>query len=106
MPSPAERQYLRDIKRNRWIQTPDYLRALRLREGLTLAALGKLIGRKHGLVCDLEKGRRLLTTDLAERYAWALDEPDARELVGRVINDRLERDGVSFRVSRAGLKPI
>lgn len=45
--------------------------------GMTQAALGEKLGLSRQFVCDLEKGRRLVSVEMASQVAKAIKEPVA-----------------------------
>lgn len=74
------------------------IEALRFRDGITQAALAKRIGVSRQYLCDVEKGRRLVSPEQAARFAKAFGHP-ARVLVQLALQDAIRASGLKFRVA-------
>lgn len=72
--------------------------ALRGRDGLSLTALASRIGISKQYLCDVEKGRRLASTEQAARFARAFKHPPAL-FVRLALQDDVRASGLKLRVT-------
>jgi antitoxin HigA-1 len=79
------------------------VRRARLDQELTLVDVARKTQASVSFVSDVEQGRRTLSPATAIRFAEALGE-DPTPWVERVLQERLDRAGVRYRV-RLELKP-
>ncbi len=71
--------------------------SLRLRDGLSQAGLAKKLKLSRQYVCDVEKGRRLVSLEQAARFAKAFGHPPA-VLVTLSVRDSIRQSGLKLRV--------
>ena len=71
--------------------------ATREGDGLTQTEFAKKLGLSRANLCDMEKGRRLISEEMAERFAEKLGE-SKEQFVRLAIQDRLRREGLRYRV--------
>jgi transcriptional regulator with XRE-family HTH domain len=72
--------------------------ALRVRDGITQAAFAKKIGFSRQYLCDVEKGRRLVSLEQAARFAKAFGHP-ASVLVQLALQDAVRASGLKLKVA-------
>jgi transcriptional regulator with XRE-family HTH domain len=72
--------------------------ALRLRDGFTQAAFAKKLGFSRQYLCDVEKGRRLVSPEQAARFAKAFGHP-ASVLVQLAFQDAVREVGLKLKVT-------
>src|SRR5438132_10496525 len=72
--------------------------ALRVRDELTQAGFAKRIGISRQYLCDVEKGRRLVSPEQAARFAKAFGHP-ARVLVQLALQDAVRASGLALKVT-------
>jgi len=72
--------------------------ALRVRDEITQSVLAKKIGISRQYLCDLEKGRRLVSPEQAARFAKAFGHPP-RVLVQLALQDSIRASGLKLRVA-------
>ena len=70
----------------------------RLCEEISQAELGARIGASRAYVCDVEKGRRIVTPERALEFAVALGMPP-NLYVRLALQDALNRAGINLSVS-------
>ena len=75
----------------------EFLRSWRLSEELSLREFGKLIGLSIANLCDIEKGRKGVSPEKAEKIAKALKVPPAL-LVRLSIEESLLAVGLKYQV--------
>jgi DNA-binding XRE family transcriptional regulator len=63
-----------------------FMRVTRERMEITQAEMAKKLGMARGTLCDIEKGRQLVSPDLAIKIARKLDLPE-RMAVGASLQD-------------------
>ena len=73
------------------------LASIRRLSGLTQLELAKKLGVSKQHVCDLEKGRKLVSPEKAAKYAKVLRHP-ARTLVQLALQDQVRKAGLKFNV--------
>ncbi|MGC1953036.1 MAG: helix-turn-helix transcriptional regulator [Gammaproteobacteria bacterium] len=73
------------------------LGAIREGEGWSQTRIGKLLGVSRAHICDIEKGRRLVTPDRAVRWAKALGYGE-KQFVRLALQDQLRAAGVNMKV--------
>lgn len=71
--------------------------AIREGEGWSQTHMGEILGVSRAHVCDIEKGRRLVTPDRAVRWAKALGYGE-RQFVRLALQDQLREAGVKMKV--------
>ena len=74
------------------------IEALRLRDEISQAAFAKKIGISRQYLCDVEKGRRLVSPEQAARFARAFGHPVAA-LVQLALQDAVRASGLKLRVA-------
>ena len=72
--------------------------ALRIRDEITQVALANKIGISRQYLCDVEKGRRLVSPGQAARFAKAFGHP-AHVLVQLALQDAVRAGGLNLRVA-------
>lgn len=72
--------------------------ALRVRDEITQVAFAKVIGISRQYLCDVEKGRRLVSPEQAARFAKAFGHP-AHVLVQLALQDAVRASGLTLKVS-------
>ena len=72
--------------------------ALRLRDEISQAAFARKIGISRQYLCDVEKGRRLVSLEQAARFAKALGHPPS-VLVQLAIQDSVRESGLKLKVT-------
>ncbi len=75
----------------------EFLRSWRLSEEMSLKDFGKLIGLSIANLCDIEKGRKGVSPEKAEKIAKALKVPPAL-LVRLSIEESLQSAGLKYQV--------
>jgi transcriptional regulator with XRE-family HTH domain len=73
------------------------LAAIRQGEGWSQTRMGEFLGVSRAHVCDIEKGRRLVTPDRAVRWAKALGYGE-KQFVRLALQDQLRAAGVKMKV--------
>jgi transcriptional regulator with XRE-family HTH domain len=73
------------------------LAAIREGEGWSQTRMGEFLGVSRAHVCDIEKGRRLVTPDRAVRWAKALGYGET-QFVRLALQDQLRAAGVKMKV--------
>lgn len=71
--------------------------ALRLRDGLSQTSFAKKIGISRQYLCDVEKGRRLVSPEQAARFAKAFGHPTS-VLVQLALQDSVRESGLNLKV--------
>lgn len=71
--------------------------AIREGEGLTQTEFAKKLGISRANLCDIEKGRRFISEEMAERFAEKLGE-SKEQFVRLAIQDRLNRANLQYTV--------
>ena len=74
------------------------LRAIRLGEEMTQEQFALLLGISKQYLCDLEKGRRVVSPKSAARYAKKLNYSE-KQFIRLCLQDLLKRDGFDLIVS-------
>ena len=69
-----------------------------MRDETTEVALAKKIGLSRQYLCDVEKGRRLVSPEQAARFAKAFGHPP-RLLVQLALQDSVSASGLDLRVA-------
>jgi transcriptional regulator with XRE-family HTH domain len=72
--------------------------ALRVRDEFTQAAFARKIGISRQYLCDVEKGRRLVSPEQAARFAKAFGHP-VSVLVQLGLQDAVRASGLNLRVA-------
>lgn len=72
--------------------------ALRTRDELSQAAFSSKLGISRQYLCDVEKGRRLVSPTQAARFAKAFGHPP-RVLVQLALQDSVRESGLNLKVS-------
>jgi transcriptional regulator with XRE-family HTH domain len=72
--------------------------ALRVGEELSQAAFARKLGVSRQYLCDVEKGRRLVSPEQAARFAEAFGHPP-NVLVRLALQDAVSASGLKLRVS-------
>lgn len=76
----------------------DAVEALRLRDGISQTAFAKKVGISRQYLCDVEKGRRLVSPAQAARFARAFGHPP-QALVQLALQDAVRSSGLKLRVA-------
>jgi transcriptional regulator with XRE-family HTH domain len=76
----------------------DALAAIRKCEDMSQAELARRAGVTRSTICDLEKGRRLPSPELAARYARILRHSD-KQFVRLALQDQLRKAGIKYQVT-------
>jgi transcriptional regulator with XRE-family HTH domain len=76
----------------------DAVEALRVRDEITQAAFAKKIGVSRQYLCDVEKGRRLVSPEQAARFARVFGHP-VGVLVQLALQDTIRASGLKLRVA-------
>jgi transcriptional regulator with XRE-family HTH domain len=72
--------------------------ALRTRDQLSQTDFAKKLGVSRQYLCDVEKGRRLVSPEQAAKFAKAFGHPPA-VLVKLALQDAVDSSGLKLRVS-------
>ena len=72
--------------------------SLRLRDGLSQTVFAKKLGISRQYLCDVEKGRRLVSPEQAARFAKAFGHP-ASVLVQLSLQDSVRESGLKLKVT-------
>ncbi len=72
--------------------------ALRLRDKITQSSLARKIGISRQYLCDIEKGRRLVSPEQAARIAKAFGHPP-HVLVQLALQDSVRESGLKLKVT-------
>jgi transcriptional regulator with XRE-family HTH domain len=75
----------------------EFLRTWRETEELTLKEFGKLLGISISNLCDIEKGRKGVSPEKADKIAKALDVPPPL-LIRLSIEDSLRAAGLNYEI--------
>ena len=75
----------------------EFLHAWRVSEEISLVDFGKLVGMSIANLCDIEKGRKGVSPEKAERIAKAIGVPQAL-LIRLSIEESLRAAGLKYRV--------
>jgi transcriptional regulator with XRE-family HTH domain len=70
------------------------IRSWRICESYTQEHCAELLGVKKAYICDVEKGRTLVSPSQAVKFAKIMGEPE-EGLMGIAIEDMLRRDGIT-----------
>jgi transcriptional regulator with XRE-family HTH domain len=88
-------------KRKRVARVPgtlaELVQAVRAKEGLSYTEMGALVGASRGALCDIERGRRLISAALAARWAEALGY-EAKPFVQLALQADIDAAGLKLRV--------
>lgn len=71
--------------------------SLRIRDGFSQVAFAKKLGLSRQYLCDVEKGRRLVSPEQAARFAKAFGHPPT-VLVRLALQDAVRESGLKLRV--------
>ena len=71
--------------------------AVREGDDLSQVDFAKKLGISRANLCDMEKGRRFISEEMAERFAEKLGE-SKEQFVRLAIQDRLAREGLHYRI--------
>ncbi len=74
------------------------IEGLRGRDELSQVALAKKLGLSRQYICDIEKGRRLVSPEQAGRFAKAFGHPPTI-LVQLALQDSVRASGLKLKVS-------
>jgi transcriptional regulator with XRE-family HTH domain len=72
--------------------------SLRMRDELSQVAFAKKIGISRQYLCDVEKGRRLVSPEQAARFAKAFGHPP-NVLVQLALQDSVRESGLKLKVT-------
>ena len=72
--------------------------ALRARDEISQTALSRKLGISKQYLCDIEKGRRLVSPTQAVRFAKVLGHP-AKVLVQLALQDSVHESGLKLKVN-------
>src|SRR5205809_8032894 len=72
--------------------------ALRARDRITQAGFAKKVGISRQYLCDVEKGRRLVSPEQAARFAKAFGHP-SHVLVQLALQDVIRESGLKLKVT-------
>jgi DNA-binding XRE family transcriptional regulator len=75
-----------------------FMRVARNSMGLTQEELGKKIGLSRGNVCDIEKGRQLISTELAVKVARKAGLPE-KLAIQACLQDQVNKAGYEAKVA-------
>jgi len=75
----------------------DFLAGTRRLEQATQENFAKKLGISRARLCDIEKGRRTVSVDMAVKFAKALRMP-AESLVALVLQETVDKANVKLRV--------
>ena len=76
------------------------LESLRMRDEISQTMLAKKLKLSRQYICDVEKGRRLVSIEQAVRFAKAFGHPP-EVLIELAIQDDIRSAGLKFKVSVA-----
>lgn len=74
------------------------LAAIRNCADMTQTELARRAGVRRSTICDLEKGRRLPSPELAARYAKILRHSE-KQFIRLALQDQLRKAGIKYQVS-------
>ncbi len=74
------------------------LASLRKADGITQSKLAKTLNISKGLICDIEKGRRAASVELAAKIAKAMGYPKEVMII-QVFQDRLHDAKIKLKVT-------
>jgi len=74
------------------------IHSLRLADEVSQVELADMIGISKGIMCDIEKGRRLPTIDQAKNMAQALGYP-VQGFIGILFQDQLKKANLNLTVT-------
>jgi antitoxin HigA-1 len=72
--------------------------SVRTTDGVTQAQLAKRAGVTKATICDLEKGRRIPSVELAAKYAKLLGYSES-QFVRLALQDQVRRAGMKYKVA-------
>jgi transcriptional regulator with XRE-family HTH domain len=73
------------------------LLSVRTSDGVTQAELATLAGVTKATICDLEKGRRIPSVELASKYAKILGYSES-QFVRLALQDQIRKAGMEYKV--------
>ena len=76
------------------------IQAVRLGEEQSLATFAKRLGISRANLCDIERGRKMVSPERAARFAKVLGYGQ-RQFVRLALQDQLKRAGLRFKVELA-----
>jgi len=71
--------------------------AIREAEDISQVEMAKKLGISRANLCDIEKGRRFISEELAEEFAQILGK-SKEQFIRLSIQDRLDRVGLNYKV--------
>ncbi|OFZ82905.1 MAG: hypothetical protein A2583_16650 [Bdellovibrionales bacterium RIFOXYD1_FULL_53_11] len=74
------------------------IESLREREGISQSGFARRIGVSKQYLCDIEKGRRMVSTEQAARFARAFGHPPSL-FVRLAIQDDIRASGLKLKVT-------
>lgn len=74
------------------------LRAIRLGEEMSQIEFANKLGISRSNLCDIEKGRRFISSELAEKFAERLGE-SKEQFIRIALQDQLNRAGLKYFVN-------
>lgn len=93
----SEREFIEDLLKGP-LTFGMAVEALRLRDELSQASFAKKLGVSRQYLCDVEKGRRLVSPEQAARFAKAFGHP-ANVLVQLALQDAVREGGLKLKVT-------
>ena len=75
----------------------EFVHTWRKANGMNLKDFGELAGISVGNLCDIEKGRRLVSPERAAQFAKVMGY-SAAQFIGTAIEDQLRQAGLRFSV--------
>ena len=86
-------------------QLGEHLVAWRTKEGLGQVALAKRLGISKSHLCDIEKGRKLLSAERALKFAKTLGIPPEL-MISWALQDSLSAQGLNFKLKLESTRDI
>lgn len=93
----SEREYIESILKEP-LTFGMAVEALRLRDGLSQTVFAKKLGISRQYLCDVEKGRRLVSPEQAARFAKIFGHP-SNVLVQLSLQDSVRESGLKLKVT-------
>ena len=78
-----------------------FMRGCRASKDMTQKDFAKFLGISPGTLCDIEKGRQLVSPELAKKYAKKLGMPEIVAIT-RCLEDQLRKAKLKYRVELIG----
>jgi transcriptional regulator with XRE-family HTH domain len=72
--------------------------SIRVGEEMTQAEFAKILGISRSNLCDIEKGRRFISAEMAAKFAESLGD-SKKQFIRIALQDQLNRVGLKYHVN-------